>query len=349
MSSDRLNLLYVQEVADIRLYKMAEAVAGAGHRVTLGYVLGRPQDTYRGIGDAPFKKVIQFSSPQELWKLSDRFDLVHCHNEPDYWTVAALAGAPPVVHDTHDMIALREAGERNLSFFEAVANRGAAGRIYTTEEQRDAAKRLYGAPEPSLVFGNYASANHLPRRFLPKLSAMDGEMHVVYQGGISGRPHREFGPLLAKIARPGVHVHILPLPRNEGLVRVFQGHPNIHFHASISPSELLEQLTQYDVGIIPFNLLPENRDFLQCTIANKFWEYLAAGLPILTSRLLSYERLFREMPVGAVFDDAETAVAQLPRLVEMARTQNLTSKARTYEEEVPRLIAFYQELLNPGA
>lgn len=340
-----LNILFVQEAPCIRNYKTASALRARGHKVCLAYTKARLSQMYKGLSDDVYDRCLKLRDYRHLWDISAQFDIVHCHNEPDLLSVTALAGDAPVVHDTHDLISLRAGGDANLAFFEGMANRGAHGRVYTTPYQRDVAQKLYGVKGPSLVFYNYTSAGDLPRRFLPKLSASDGQTHIVYEGGIGGNGHRDFIDLFVELASGGLHVHIYPVHFDQAMAQRFAPHALVHYHQPQSPKDIIERMSQYDIGIIPFNIVKGNKQFLDSTIANKLFEYLAAGLPVLASPLRSYVDYFRENPVGKVFNSGAEAMAAVPELLTLAAKIDLPSYAKTYDGEVIRLEEFYRQII----
>ncbi len=344
-TNDPLNILFVQEAPCIRNYKTATALRSKGHKVTLAYTKALLSQMYKGLSDDVYTACIKLADDRQLWDLSARYDIVHCHNEPDVLTVASLAGAAPVIHDTHDLISLRANGDPSLTFFEGMANRGAHGRVYTTPYQKEVAADLYAVDGPSLVFYNYTSAGDLPKRMLPKLSARDGQTHIVYEGGIGGNGHRDFISLFVNLSQNGVHVHIYPVHFDPAMAQAFQQIANIHYHEPVSPKEVMEQMTQYDMGIIPFNIVKGNKKFLDSTIANKLFEYLAAGLPVFASPLQSYLDYFSENPVGKVFHDAGEILDSLDEMRRIAQATDLQAYARTYEGEVDRLDRFYRQVI----
>jgi tetratricopeptide (TPR) repeat protein len=341
-----LNILFVQEAPCIRNYKMATALRARGHRVSLAYNKARLSQMYKGLSDDVYDENIQIANFRQLWDISKNYDIVHCHNEPDILTVAALAGDAPVVHDTHDLISLRANGDPNLSYFEGVANRGAAGRVYTTPYQMEEAQKLYGVNGPSVVFHNYVSQCDLPKRTLSKLSARDGKIHIAYEGGIGGNGHRDFFTLFVELARLGNHIHIYPTFYDKEIARYFSEFPNIHYNNPLSPKQIIEAMSQFDLGIIPFNLEKGNKRFLDSTIANKLFEYLAAGLPVLASPLRSYIDYFSKNPVGITFQDVKDIIESIPRLKQLAETTDFSKLIFTYEGEIERLEEFYRAVLN---
>ena len=337
-----LNILFVQEWPCIRNYKMATALRGKGHRVSLAYAKAKLSQMYVGLSDDLYDQCFQLKSHRHLWDISKRYDLIHCHNEPDQLTVTALAGDAPVVHDTHDLISLRE-NDSQITYYEGVANRGAAGRVYSTPYQMEKAKELYGVTGQSLVLYNYVSAADLPKRILPKLSAQDGETHIVYEGSISGASHRDFGLLFLALTKRGVHIHIYPAIYDQRVAQVFATCPTIYYNQPVSPKRIMEEMTQYDFGIIPFNLEKGNKEFLDTTIANKLFEYQVSGLPILTAPLKSYIEYFEHNPVGMTFTDDEDLISKLPALRDMEI--DFSDRIYTYEGEIARLEEFYHAVI----
>jgi 2-polyprenyl-3-methyl-5-hydroxy-6-metoxy-1,4-benzoquinol methylase/tetratricopeptide (TPR) repeat protein len=341
-----LSILFVQDAPCIRNYKMATALRSRGHKVSLAYTVKLLSERYRGLSDDTYDENIQITTYRHLWEITKNYDLVHCHNEPDILTVAALAGDAPVIHDTHDLISLRDTHDPNISYFEGIANRAATGRVYSTPYQRDEAKALYGVDGPSLIFYNYASEADLSDVRLPKLSHQDDEVHIVYEGGVGGSAHRDFADLFIQLANNNIHIHIYPASFSQKHEQVFSKFPRIHYYQPVSPKQIIEKMTPYDFGIIPFNIQNGNKRFLDSTIANKLFEYLAAGLPVLTSDLRSYKDYFAKNAVGLTFRNAEEIVGHVPKLRKMATNIDWTSSFHTYEDKIGSLETFYQEVLS---
>jgi tetratricopeptide (TPR) repeat protein len=341
----QLNILFVQDAPCIRNYKMAVALRSRGHRVTLAYTKAPLSSVYPGLSDEVYSADFKLKSLRELWDLSNKFDLIHCHNEPDVLTVAAMSGVSPVIHDTHDLISLRASGDEQISFFEGLANRGASGRVYSTSEQLTAAHEMYGVKGPSIVLNNYVSKGDLPRKYKDKLSGEDGEVHLVYEGGIGGNTHRDFIDLFAELASQNINIHIYPNYYNPELSSFFSSFKKIHYYRPVSPKLIIETMSQYDFGIIPFNLEKGNKDFLNTTIANKLFEYIAAGLTVFASSLNTYEKFFLKNSVGTTFDSAQDIVKKIPKMRELSKLFDFSQYVKTYEDEIPRLESFYFSVL----
>jgi hypothetical protein len=342
----KLNILFIQESVGIRCYKFAKALISKGHKITLGYVSKKGSETYKGLDDSIFERCIKINDIQKIGDLCKNFDVIQCHNEPDYLTLQALTGNRPVIHDTADLISLRDIENANTSFFEGLANKLAHGRIYSTVYQKAKAESIYELKTPALVFGNYISESDRPKEFLPKLSSVDNLIHIVYQGSISLYKHRNFIDIFITLVKQGLVVHIYPVTYNKELADFFNEIPNIYYHEPVTPGKLLTELTKYDIGIIPWNLELGQKSFLDTTIANKLYEYLAAGLPVITSDVKSYRDYFAVNPVGSVFENFENIIEKLKSLILSCKNKKLVNFALSYENEIYKLEKFYFEVIN---
>ncbi len=342
----QFNILFVQESPCIRNYKIATALVQRGHKVSLAYSKAKLSQMYKDLSDSVYTQNFHIKSNKELWELMGNFDLVHCHNEPDILTVTALAGKRPVIHDTHDLISLRDPENETLKYFESIANYGAHGRVYTTPFQLQTASKQYGIKDHSIVLFNYSSQPDLPTRFLPKLSEKDGHIHLVYEGGIGSNPHRNFFDLFSQLAiNNNLHIHIYPSYKNEAVDKLFANYTNIHIYDPVCPKEIIKEMSQYDIGIIPFNLEQGNKAFLETTIANKLFEYLAAGLPVLTSNLKSYQDFFSTNRVGRTFNSVHDVLEIINnRFVEEYKFDP-QEYIFTYEDQIYRLESLYDKVM----
>jgi len=344
-SFPKLNILFIQESVGIRCYKFAKALISKGHKVSLVYIQKKASDIYKGLDDSIFEICLKINNIQEIGNIGKSFDIIQCHNEPDYLTLAALSSGRPVIHDTADLISLRDIENPNTKFFEGLANRLASGRVYSTVYQKNEAEILYDINSPSIVFGNYIAENDRPKTFLSKLSGKDNKIHIVYQGSISVYKHRNFIDIFITLVKQGFVVHIYPATFNKELSDFFNGIPNIKYYEPISPNYLLTELTKYDIGIIPWNLDLGQKRFLDSTIANKLFEYLAAGLPVITSDVKSYREYFSINKVGFVLESFENIQNKLYTLITQSKHVDLTKYSLSYENEIYKLEKFYFDVL----
>ena len=341
---ESINILFVQEAPCIRNYKMATALRSRGHRVTLAYVKSRLSQMYKDLPDDAYNSCIQLRNHRHLWDLSKEYDIVHCHNEPDLLSVAALAGHAPVVHDTHDLVSLRHGDNQTLRYFEGIANRGASARVYVSDYQMDMSSKLYDIDlSKSIVMPNLALKKMIPSSYLPKLSAKDGETHIVYEGGLSLVPksHRYYLPLFYKMSEYGLHIHIYPSFHDSKVEAICKNIEKIYYHGPVSPDQIVREITQYDFGIIPFVVSPDNFKHLESAMPNKLFEYLAAGLPVIAQDLYSIRKFFEKAPVGILFQSPDDILSGLKNFNRIAPN----NVPIVFEDEIERVEELYKILL----
>ena len=338
----RLKILFVQEYPCIRNYKMAKALKSRGHRVSLAYKEAKISDIYQ-IDDSVYYELIPIIDFRQMWEISKFYDIIHCHNEPDMMTVNCLAGEGPVVHDTHDMASLRNPGDGSLKFFEGVANRGCDGRVYCTDVLIKEAYEMYGVDlNGSIVFNNYVSKDDIPSRRKSKISKKDGNVHIVYEGSISVTlPHRNFISLFSQISQKGIHVHIYPAFDVPEYARAFVSNPYVHYNKPISPKDVIREMTQFDFGIVPFIKTKENSRHVNSMVPHKLFEYLAAGLPVISADIAGMREFLNREKVGILYrtvDDIVNGMETLRKIkikdkeytVEDNRSEEHTSELQSH-------------------
>lgn len=94
-------------------------------------------------------------------------------------------------------------------------------------------------------------------------------------------------------------------------------HAPVHFTGRYPFSDFPKMLSEIDVGILPYQL----SEFLDHTVANKLFDYMAAGKPVLVSNTKSLKRIVQETKAGAIIDvRSPEALAQ--SILDFMRTTN---------------------------
>ncbi|MEK9735723.1 MAG: glycosyltransferase [Candidatus Nanopelagicales bacterium] len=340
-----MRVLFVQQMPCLRSWKMAHALKECGHSVDFASPDPAPYRPY-GLNPAEaYDQIAQVANPLQIVSLAEKYDVVHVHNEPDEFTRYVLAAGVPVVHDCHDLMSLRS--DQYDPVDEAIANRRADGRVYVSQYQRECAEERYGtAGKPTVLVRNLPTKRMIDAERKPKLSAKDGQVHLVYEGGLHAHPslHRNLGPLFIGLAGEGVIVHVYGMGNLEAYRWIeYATGSRVQVHRPVPTLDIIAEVSQYDVGLCAFTPNDRNRRHLDTALPNKLFEYLHAGLPVVCPRVREMAQFIAERPhMGTIADDAKDVATGAKK---MAGMKIEADPAWVMEEEVKGLIGMYQEIV----
>ena len=163
--------------------------------------------------------------------------------------------------------------------------------------------RLYDIPKPYLVLNcppYHEQTKH--NLFRERLGIRADQTIFLYQGGLS--KGRGIELLLEAFSDLGVDENVLVCMGYGPLECVIQKKANqqktIYFHPAVSRDVLLNFTNSADYGILFYEDTCLNHRY--CS-PNKIFEYMMAGLPVLTSNLPEMKRLVETEGVGVVAKD----------------------------------------------
>lgn len=314
---------------DARVYKEARTLSDAGAEVTVvSTTPGRSrleydQDGIRIIAlplDVAGRSGVAAFYRQMVQEMSTRpADVIHAHNVhtlPFCWWAARWKGAR-LVYDSHELFTGLQLAEP--SFRERVKQllertterffiRAAHGVITVSHSYADIIARTYRIARPAIV-QNTSPLVPLRRRcgvVRDRLGLSADRLVVIYQGGyhlvtraldklvLSARhlPDR-YAIVLIGFAVRGEERLLMELAEREGLSdRVF-------FLPPVPHQELPDYTMDADIGVIPFI---DNCPAMHYCTPNKIYEYLMAGIPVVSTDLPELRRVVDRWKVGALCD-----------------------------------------------
>lgn len=349
--NNKMRVLFVQASPGIRIDKIASVLKNNGIRSDAAY-LTVPPSLSIGMQKTSYEKIIPINDLKEFLQYvnNSAYDVVWSANEPDYLTTLLLNSNKPVIHDTADMMSLRGDISIEQMIHEYIANRKSHGNVYVSDMVKQIADEKFGIEgKETFLLNNYVLCEEKPEKYLPKLSATDGEVHCVYEGGISSntRYHRYYEDMFHKIAQNQIHVHFYGqcFEGGEYCSHLESLSPYLHYEGCISYEKLQTEMTQYDIGLVLLNITPRNRMFLQTTFPNKIFEYLYAGLPVAVSNIDSLIQFVRKYGVGDYLDFTGNISEQLNRLSCVEIERDFLEKNRlTMDAQAEDLICFLKRV-----
>jgi glycosyltransferase involved in cell wall biosynthesis len=276
--------------------------------------------------------------------------------------IAARRAGGRTVYDSHELSL--EAGtsaqigglrRRALTIYERVMIRRADATITVNTSIAGELASRYGVQEPLVVMNCPPCRNGYPRDPILRRKAGLGptDRVVLYQGGFGeGRGLLELVAAMAFVP-DAVLVFLgegVLRERLEAMARELSLEASVRFLPSVPQSELLAHSSSADVGVVPFQNSSLNN---YLATPNKIFEYLMAGVPVVTSDFPEMARIVRENRVGSVFDPRKPeAIAAAIREVifnpghdDMRERAALVARTRySWEIESQKLIGLYSKV-----
>lgn len=350
--SGDFSVLYVQDKPCTRTCKIAAALKAKGVRTYSAYT-GSPSD----MGEEAFLDEYPFWTFTDMLDFVNQseFDIVHCSNMPDELVTLLLHSNKKIIYDMHDTTTAFTYYTSSQALMEYLASTQADGVIYVTEEHRRIQAEKYGVPiEKTFIIGNYPlkSFSNVIRK--PRISAVDGQIHCVFEGMLPSKaalpmvPYLQFESIWLKLADSGVHVHIYSHCVPEYCRSLEKKNPFIHYEGNLSGENLISEMTKYDAGLLLYSL-PEHGD-LKTASANKLTEYFSAGLPVVSNVAMYIEELERNKCGGKLDvykDDIRSTLAEICKIV--IPEDFCDTHGWTVESYADKIIGFYKDVMSGAA
>ncbi len=345
-------------VTDQRMIRIAGALHGAGYRVCLVGRRLRPLP----VNHLPFKTVrlpawwrkgplqyVECNLRIFCWLLFHKADLV-CAIDLDtilpVYCISRLRGIPRV-YDAHEYfsqlpeVIRRPAIQRWWLAIERFSLPRFPNGYTVSQSIAEAFHRQYGV--------RYGVIRNLPRYSFQPATPPPAPL-LLYQGAINeGRGLEQLIPAMKEI--PAV-LHLYGdgnfLEKAKELVRAHQLEEKVIFKGVLPPGDLQQVTRRYTAGI---NLVAREGLNQYYSLANKFFDYMQAGLPQLTMDFPEYRRVNEQYEVALLIPAPETeAIATALNhlltdgVLYMRLAQNCRAASQQYcwEKEEHLLLSMYQ-------
>jgi glycosyltransferase involved in cell wall biosynthesis len=373
-------LLHKSVVNDSRVRREASALAEVGHAVTvveLDHGARGTLDGFARVSAAPppwVRRRLPFHAYRLIFAaaflarvLRLRPDVVHAHDAAMLLpgiVGARLTGAR-LVYDSHELATGVPYRDGSWARFVAAIERLAVPRAALVVTVSDGIgerlqERYRLARRPTVVRNACALPSGAPDGRLRRELGI-GDAGLVLHQGATARDRG--GDVLVAAMRdvPDAHLVLLGDEGEPGsadelrrLARVAGVAERVHFRPGVPLEHLLALTAEADVGV---SLLQDTCENHRLALPNKVFEYVAAGVPVVTSDLPETRRLVREHGIGWTVDPRRPdAVAAALRTAlaargdpELAQRLRLAADRLSWASERRRLQAAYEGLRAPGA
>lgn len=344
------NILFVQEKACIRTHKIASVLKNNGYKVFLLQAFPMPGKNDLNF-EAVYDEVYTFYTYDGLINFIDNsdFDIIHSSNEPDMLTNLLLMTKKHIVFDTHDMMSLRKPESVENLVLEYIANKASDGNIYTSNAVVEIARKKFDLADKEIIaWENTVLEQEEIISEYKKLSSIDGELHCVYEGAITGNDkmhHRFFEDIWEKIADFGVHIHYYSASDYIYCKELENKSKYFHYEGNLDTKKLIQEMTKYDCGLAVFNANYQNRIFLESGTANKMYEYINARIPVAVGNVCSYIDFVEKYGIGKKLDMERNIKEQIAEISKIKIEKDFLAKNElTMMSKCRELIEFYEKV-----
>jgi glycosyltransferase involved in cell wall biosynthesis len=263
-----------------------------------------------------------------------------------------------LVYDAHEISTSREgysSFRKLVGLVEEALMPRADGTITTTEARAKFFARAYGIGRP-LVLQNRPREQRVQDsdRIRRELGLNEVWPIVLYQGGLqSGRGLERLARVAAQV--PNAYFVFIGGGRLEGslrqIVRELDLEERVFFIPTVALADLPSYTASADIGVQPIENTCLNH---YTTDSNKLFEYVQAGLPVISSDLPEIRRIVRQHDLGLLVPEghSEALAGALRRMVGDAKLRahhagcaRAAAPALSWEVQEHLLVELYRRIL----
>jgi glycosyltransferase involved in cell wall biosynthesis len=249
--------------------------------------------------------------------LRHRSDVVHVHDLPALKAGVSLAArwGVPLVYDAHELYYAQEVLPKHLQreYFHLERSLIKKPTVVITVNEFIAGLMVkrYGVQMPRVVYNATELPKPDPKAGHPLRERVPGNGPIfLYQGWISAE--RNIETLVRAMAEvpPPARLAIIGYGDHEPALKQIAAElgltERVHFLGKVPADEMLRYTVDADVGIIPYLPIDDNHRY--CS-PNKFFEYVLAGVPVLSHQLAFFEAMGKRHGVVQTGDLSTPATA----------------------------------------
>lgn len=192
---------------------------------------------------------------------------------------------------------------------------------------------------------NYDITNKsLANYCINKLSKSDKEIHCVYIGKLEDDKNSCYYLLdkFLELTKVNIHVHIYTKELSNYCKLISKQSRYLHIEPIHDEFKIIEEITQYDIGLIFYNLNERNEFYISNIIPSVIWKYISAGLPIAIENITVLKDFVKEGNIGNVFDFNENIKSQLVEIAKIKYNNQVFINDRKLDKGYTELMNFYK-------
>ena len=336
-------IVLYQSSPRIRLYKYSKLFSKMGHEVSCFYVDNDFSYHYTGLELSHFKQIKKINNLNDFLGYDHIFliDLVcvrgvHQALVRNNINVKFLIGDVWLLRNGYDVINKKLLYNNNLIQNEInVLNKyDYTNFIFSGELMKNHVSDALNLPKikESLVVPNTNFMEWINKdNFKEKLSKKDDMIHIVYVGGVTRKNeihHRNFYESFDKLTKNTfICLHVYP---TNHLCNDYPKKKNIIYHDRCPIQNLVQEISQYDMGLLTFNMTGKDGWYINVSDPNKLYDYTYAKLPIICNNSLSYKQMIEQNNLGKCVNNLDNITKD--ELYKIIENYNYDYSFKTFDD-----------------
>jgi glycosyltransferase involved in cell wall biosynthesis len=243
--------------------------------------------------------------------------VIHSHDFQAAYVVGAaletLPQRPAWVHDVHEFIADYQLVDPEAQAIGAKWEKHYIGQpdalTCVSEEQGRGLKLEYGVDVDAVIYNTQklANRNKYRGRTLRQRLGLDGEDTLLVHSG-SVREGRGIEHLVRVLPEfPRTHLALITASRGPFVNSVLNEakrlgvRERVHMNALLPYDEVMGFIADADAGAIPM----DSYGNAELSLPNKIFDYILAGIPVISTSTGAIKRLFNEWPMGPMYEPGD--------------------------------------------
>lgn len=320
------NIVLNEFTNDSRVWKVSNSLASFGYQPTVVAMHEDGLQKKESVAGVKVERISLFSRPWPKWKPIQflkymeflfrvtfkfrKFKFVHCNDLnalPVGLLIKCFGRNVKVVYDCHEyeteVNGLKGIEKKAIKYLELLLIRYADKVITVSGSIADDYASMYKIPKPQVVLNCPPYIDQYKKNyFRKKFGIRENQTIFLYQGGLSkGRGIELLLEVFSNLEFDHTVLVCMGYGPLEELVKI-KSHQSsrIFFHTAVSPEVLLSYTSSADYGV---SFIEDSCLSYRYCLPNKVFEYLMAGLPVLTSNLCEMKRLVETECVGVVAEE----------------------------------------------
>lgn len=318
---EKPNICMISGHACIRMQKQALTLLQKGYKV---YSISKKTPTFATLytGIMMYSDMMQLIELIKLVDKSGLVDIYHVHNEPSFFVTALKEITDkPVILDVHDTFLTRLTDEEEKEAIEQGKNTWrvtseertnfqiADALVFVSDQVKDIVCSEFKLDQPDTILASYVPEFMYQYNYGRWMGGLVYEGKVILEKELehkyAGLHYCDYRDTAKQCESVGMDFHLYAGGNVEELEKMYGN--SAYIHEGKSFQDLLHCVSRHDWGLVG-NTLQTSQ--WQQTLPNKLFEYLAAGVPVVSINAKASAEIIEEYDIGITVESIEELAEQ---------------------------------------